>query len=212
MKSLLSITFVFFAIIIKAQTTFTLIPKTGISISNLSTSSSGFNVSYSSNTGFTGGLGLGINFNEHLSLQPEILYTQKGARLKYSFYPADVDLKIFLNYLEIPVLFKYSYGPVYFNLGPCIDFKVGTGLQNKSSKNVNVTWNDSNLNSTDFGFAFGGGFAFPVGIGKIMIDGRYVLGLSNIVSNSDSEASNASVSTKNKSIQFTFGYAIPLGK
>lgn len=59
--------------------------------------------------------------------------------------------------------------------------------------------------SVDFGLQMGLGAAISAGPGKLIVDGRYNLGLSNI---SDVKGENI----KNRGFVFSLGYAIPIGK
>ena len=73
-----------------------------------------------SKTGFTAGVG--VNFKvkgSALSIQPELNYVGAGTKIK------DNKNKYNLNYLELPVLVKYSFGPVYINAGPSIGMAMG---------------------------------------------------------------------------------------
>ena len=57
--------------------------------------------------------------------------------------------------------------------------------------------------SVDLGLQMGAGIAIPAGPGKVIVDGRYNLGLSNI---SDENGMNV----KNRGFAISLGYAIPL--
>jgi hypothetical protein len=78
-------------------------------------------------TGFTAGVGfqVPVGKNNRFSFQPELLYIQKGSRLKYSdeyrvldtddpnlseYGTASMSYKTFTNYLEIPVLGQFRFG------------------------------------------------------------------------------------------------------
>jgi len=212
MKTKLTAILIFFILskMLNAQITLSIIPKAGISLSNINASSNGITESYKNIVGFTGGVAFGMSFNEHISLQPEILYVHKGARLKYSDIYESIDIKFNVNYLEVPILFKYSYGPIYFNVGPYAGVKISQNLKVKEiSPNTTITEGSSNLKSLDYGLLFGGGCAFEVGTGKIIIDARYGLGVANINTNDDT---TQSITTKNRSLQFTVGYSFQLGK
>lgn len=63
--------------------------------------------STSNKTGLTAGVFLTLNL-VMLKLQPEILYSQKGAVYENSYYSATAKF----DYLEIPVLTKYSFGAI----------------------------------------------------------------------------------------------------
>lgn len=70
---------------------------------------------YTAKTGFSGGLFLQVNLNKRLSLQPEVLYIQKGGSVFKEIYtgtPAlyrDFDQREFrMSYLQLPFMLKYQ--------------------------------------------------------------------------------------------------------
>lgn len=176
------------ALSLKAQTV-ELIPKAGINISKQAISSTN---GEKSKVAFQGGLGLNIHTGSGgFSIQPEINYTGKGTKLELAGRNLDVDL----NYIEIPVLAKYSFGIAYVNAGPSIGLmtdKKSAFIQNYGSEPKRF----------EFGVQMGAGVAFPVGIGKLVVDGRYALGLSEI---------SKTANIKNRGIVASLGYAVPLG-
>ncbi|WP_286779296.1 MULTISPECIES: porin family protein [Sphingobacterium] len=137
--------------------------------------------------------GVGVKFNtniQNFSIQPELNYIGKGTRLKNGNVKTDLDL----NYLELPVLAKYSFGPVYVNAGPSIGL-----LMDKESKVIKNY--GEKLKKLDFGLQMGAGVAVPLGMGKVIVDARYNLGLSDL---------GKQTSIKNRGIMASIGYAIPL--
>jgi hypothetical protein len=86
--------------------------------------SSGDSVDVGRRVGLTGG-GFGtVTFGSGLGVQLEVLYTQKG--LKYTL--DDSESKVFLNYLEFPLLARYARAvgstKVYAFGGPSANFNV----------------------------------------------------------------------------------------
>lgn len=65
--------------------------------------------------GFNLGVFVNMPLNEAVSIQPEFLYSQKGAKLAYDNALATGEAKFRLNYLEVPVLLKLNLTP-NFNL------------------------------------------------------------------------------------------------
>ncbi|AQX05818.1 hypothetical protein ATB99_14760 [Elizabethkingia meningoseptica] len=169
----------------KSESGIELIPRAGINISNQSIK----NVSgEKSKVGFVGGIGVNIQTGvKSFSIQPEVNFISKGTKVKSNGITETYNF----NYIEIPVLAKYSFGPLYVNAGPSIGFL--TGKSDKVSK----------THSVDFGIQMGAGLAIPAGPGKLIIDGRYNLGLNNI-------SNEKGLSVKNRGVAITLGYAIPL--
>lgn len=111
-----------------------LYPKAGLSAATFSSESerSG-DLKEQLKAGFLVGIGYNIQLG-NFSLAPELLFVQKGSTSKYTeIEPPFISIyeteKITLNYLELPVLFKYAFGPealkIYGQFGP--SFSVGLG-------------------------------------------------------------------------------------
>lgn len=139
--------------------------------------------------GFAGGAFVEIPVTPSFSVQPEVLYTQKGARET----DGTTDATIALDYLEVPVLFKYTV-PVTRS-GLLLGGYVGPALAFKLNENVEADFGGTTVSedtdfakSTDVGVAFGA----TVGAGPFAVDGRYTLGLTNVVDSdvSDDDARN----------------------
>lgn len=197
MKKFLAITAVVLGLGLQAQQTkdtkkdsgIELIPKAGITIATQSIKNMD---GEKSKTSFQAGLGVNIQTGlQNFSVQPEVNFISKGTRIKNHFGNQTYNL----NYIEIPVLAKYSFGPVYVNAGPSIGFLVGKSDKIKAAYGKTKT--------LDFGLQMGAGVAIPAGPGKLIVDGRYNLGLSNI---SDEKG----VNVKNRGFAVSLGYAIPL--
>ncbi|KAB1231878.1 porin family protein [Chryseobacterium viscerum] len=197
MKKFLAITALVFGLGVQAQQTketkkesgIELIPKAGINFANQSIK----NVNgEKSKVSFQAGLGVNIQTGvKNFSIQPEVNFISKGTKFKNSFGNETYNF----NYIEVPVLAKYSFGPVYVNAGPSIGFLMGESDKIKAAYGKTKT--------IDFGVQMGAGIAIPAGPGKMIIDGRYNLGLSNI---SDEKG----VDVKNRGFTVSLGYAIPL--
>jgi hypothetical protein len=197
MKKFLAITALVFGLGAQAQQTketkkdsgIELIPKAGVNFANQSIK----NVNgEKSKISFQAGLGANIQTGiKNFSIQPEVNFISKGTKFKNSFGNETYNF----NYIEVPVLAKYSFGPVYVNAGPSIGFLMGKSDKIKAAYGKTKT--------IDFGVQMGAGIAIPAGPGKMIIDGRYNLGLSNI---SDEKG----VDVKNRGFAVSLGYAIPL--
>lgn len=93
------------------------------------------------------------------------------------------------------MLAKYSFGPVYINAGPSIALMI-----DKESKFIQNYASQSK--KFEFGIQMGAGVAIPLGVGKLIVDGRYALGLTEI---------SKTANIKNRGIMASVGYAFPLG-
>ncbi len=115
-----------------------------------------------------------------ISLQPEILYSTKGAD--------DFDL----TYVEVPILLKKNFAKVVnIHLGPQFGF-----LTKAESNDVDVK---DFVKGTDLSLAVGGGLDLPMGLSAGL---RYVLGLSDI---NDFDGGDE---IKNRTFQVYVGYRL----
>ncbi len=157
--------------------------KFGLSLANWSGAS--IDEEFTSRTGFAAGVYLGLKISEGFSLQPEILYVQKGTKI------ADSDSKVVFraDYLEIPILAKYAFSlspdvRIFVFAGPAIALKV-SGKLFVEVDDFSDSYDLEELKSTDIGLAFGGGIEIPLGALRLSADLRYTLGLTNIYEGDD---------------------------
>ncbi len=165
--------------------------KAGYNLANLP--SSPVQPSVSSKSDFNAGVLASIPLFSSCSLQPEIMYSGQGD----AFTSTYISGKSNLDYLNIPVLFKYQHSSGLFaESGP----QLGILLSSKASAGGNTFDNKSTTKSTDFSWAFGIGYKLPLGLG---IDARYNLGLTNL--NNDSQVQS---NYKNSVFQFGLFYVL----
>jgi hypothetical protein len=118
--------------------------------------------------GFNGGVMANFALNDMFSIQPEVLYSMKGAKADGR------DSRVNLNYIDIPVLAKISTGEtgLFFELGPQIGFLASAkAKENDTSIDVKDAFK-----SVDFGYAAGLGFQAASGP---MVGLRYNGGFTN---------------------------------
>jgi Outer membrane protein beta-barrel domain len=116
--------------------------------------------------GIHGGVFLKAAISKHLSLQPELLYTMKGAELQYQNGFVTGSGKFALNYLEVPVLAVVQITP-FLNLQAGVYGATLTSvkLTNKSTIdnfNFETELQKSNFETIDYGFVAGLGVDFKV--------------------------------------------------
>ena len=198
------------------RTTFGL--KVGISLSDVYNVAEGWDEEIDSKTGFTGGVFLNYALNENFSLQPELLFTQKGfgSALLDETDLFELDLTVSLDYFEIPVLAKYAFSagkkfrPALF-AGPSFAYCSGSTLTFSSwilSGDIDFS---SVTHVTDFGMVLGGGFDYALEKGTIVFDARFTCGFTNVIVIGDFEI-NGSTETideddfKNYGLSFMLGY------
>ena len=182
------LTFIFFLLII--QNSFSQKFDLGIkSGSNFATQ----NIKSISGTKSITGLHLGVFTYIKLPLvfgiQPELQYSMQGTKINSSTIRS-------IDYLNIPVLVRSSFGPINIHFGP--QFGMLTGAINEIS-GIPTDIKDKLL-KRDFSLVLG---LSVEPIDRFIFSGRYVKGLKNI-SDDDPFAND----TKNTTFQFSFGYVL----
>ncbi len=191
----------------------------GILTSNVTGTPEGWEDAKSYRTTATGGVYLNYAYNESFSLQPEIVYASKGfVGNIYEDEWFDIDATASFDYIEIPVLARYSFMPGG-KFRPCVFAGASLSYCMASELEVSqwpasVTVDISSItHTTDFGLILGGGFGYEVGKGTLTFDIRYQNCFTNVVTSGDFEI-NGSVQTidvddfKNYGFAFLVGYRI----
>jgi opacity protein-like surface antigen len=160
---------------------------------------------YDSKTGFVGGGFIRFDMGR-IGIQPELLSVSKGAEVDAA------DMKVSLEYVEIPVLLHLplmmgsSFAP-YVVAGPSFAFEIDCSASSGGvSADCDLDEDSSERKKTDFGLAVGGGLAFAMGPGALLLEGRYTHGLTNLNDSTDP------FEIRNRAFYFMGGYSIPLGR
>ena len=143
--------------------------KAGVNFANVE----GEGTNLDARTGFHVGITTEISLSDKFSVQPEVIYSAQGAKLK-DFGTSQLD------YLSVPVMAKYFIVKNFsIEAGPQASF-----LVNDVFKFDDSSMEDENLNaeSLDFGFNFGLGYKFDNGL---FAQARYNLGITPIEENPD---------------------------
>ncbi|MDD8030808.1 MAG: porin family protein [Acidobacteriota bacterium] len=182
--------------------------KGGLSLANLSFEPGIPEVDFKSKAGFVGGVSMNIGLSRMFSLQPEVLYVQKGSKFSEGINGDSYEVKINFDYLEIPLLLNLSFQKEGSSFAPSIFAGPYIGL-NTSAK-AKATYGGETytedlkdyIKDTDFGLTFGIGLGKQLGAGKLLLDVRYDLGLTNIV-----EDAAEGESAKTRTWLFMIGYS-----
>ena len=217
-----------------ANAQFSIMPKAGISYSNVAFSDDlkgffGSETDFKHRLGLMGGVAFNYAFGDMFSVQPEILISHKGFRFVETG-SGNGQLHFIINYIEIPVLAKATFGSESFNFfvegGPYLgiglggkgkyknisgadDFKIKFGMEPEN--NQSDDWYLDNR--LDFGLQVGAGAGLNLGPGQVGLDARYGLGFSNYFDTEgqfkDSGLSKEQLKSKNHTLAVTLGYMIP---
>jgi hypothetical protein len=170
----------------QAQATFGV--KAGASLTNFV----GDNVSDNAKNkvGFVGGLVANLAVNDMFSIQPEVLFSQKGYKL--------ADSQSNLNYIDVPVMVKVNTGDngsgLFFELGPQFGLLM-------SAKDEHVDFKDQ-FNTFDFGYAAGLGYQLEGGLNFGL---RYNGGITNVLKDGAFGIAGQQKS-RNSAFQLSVGY------
>ncbi len=125
---------------------------------------------FNSMAGFHGGLFANIGINRMVAFQPELLYSQKGA--KYNVGKAD-EGTLHLNYVDVPLAFHVNADGLFFEVGPQVGFLAAA----KTKYGTATTDVTNGYNSVDFGYLAGIGYQQKQGLGVGL---RYNGGFTNV--------------------------------
>lgn len=162
-----------------------------------------------------GGVFANFGINDMFSIQPEVLFSMKGAKSEDKFTGGGSSVTInstqSLSYIDVPVLVKASTGDnagLFFEAGPQVGFLLSA---NSESKGTNLPAgavlqsagnNKSRFNSVDFGYAVGLGYQAE---GGPLIGLRYNGGIVNILNNGSTV--NQDKTIRNDAFQLYVGFA-----
>ena len=150
--------------------------KAGLNYANLS----GSDLQTDAITSYHAGLLINLKLSEKLSVQPEIMYSTQGA----SYKNLTEEVKAQLGYVAMPVLAKIG-------LGKSLSIELGPQFSWLASENVDFT---TDVKTLDFSAAGGLGLKLT---DKLFLQGRYVLGLTEL---------SKSANVKNSVGQLSLGY------
>jgi hypothetical protein len=150
--------------------------KGGANYSNIAGDLQHENV-YQNKLGFNGGLtaNFAIAGGNFLSIQPELLYSQKGYKYRDEEYRDLLGRQIKskgtrnFNYLDLPVLLKVNAGGLFFEAGPQLSYLLGIRDNTETSINGDTDSNWRKIDKDDLaelevGYAAGLGFQAANGV------------------------------------------------
>ncbi|MFD2783879.1 porin family protein [Hymenobacter rubripertinctus] len=172
---------------------------------------------YENKFGFHGGamLNIGLLDDGFLSVQPEVLFSQKG--FKYATNEFAIGSNKFkyegdrtYNYIDVPVLLKVNADGFYFEAGPQYSYLLKVKDDSKFSVNGTTatqrtgTQDLKNVNRNEIGYAAGLGYQTDAGL---MIGIRYNGSFTDFAKDGyqDSDVRNA----RNQVFQASVGFLLP---
>ncbi|WP_400192354.1 porin family protein [Hymenobacter sp. B81] len=184
---------------------------------------------YNNKIGFLGGVMLNADLSGDgfLSLQPEVLFSQKGFENKPTEYSRTVlgagftekrEGKVNYNYLDVPLLLKINADGFVFEAGPQFSYLLSSSNETKTIRTNTVTGrsetfetenqNDvSGLKRSELGYAAGVGYQADNGLGLSL---RYTGAFSDFVKPDNGAYFNGDLQNARQSaFQLSLGYLIP---
>ncbi len=159
----------------------------------------------------------------HFGISADLLYSQKGARVKdITFIVLDPNDPVLgsnkysyterINYFEIPVLARYfltlsgNFRPNFF-IGPSVGLRLNAKSKNFEPETISGDRDITDqIRPADLGFAGGFALNFEVAPGKrVLLDARYTYGLTDITKNPNN-------SLRNSAITLNLSYGFGVGK
>ena len=112
--------------------------------------------------GFQGGVLVNFPLSDRFSLQPEVLYSQKGTK------GADNSTLIQLNYVDLPVLLRVATGPggLFVEIGPQLGYLAGSRARVEDRTPLARVSSDlaGSYPAFDIGYATGFGYQLANGL------------------------------------------------
>src|SRR5690606_702347 len=120
---------------------------------------------------------LGLNFgvfgtipiSNFLAVQPEVLYSNVGSKIRYgrsnfenalTIEPGEVRFN--LNYIQVSVVLAANVAPLILHAGPYLSYLLSANVKDLKSANLNPTdvvdFDTDDFNRLDYGVLFGVGF------------------------------------------------------
>ena len=145
--------------------------------------------------GFNAGAVAKISVSESFSIQPELVYSNQGTTVE----EGDIDIKMHMNYINIPVMFQYNISGFILETGP----QIGILASAKAKADGESQDIKEFFKSTDFSWGIGVGYQMSgSGLG---LNARYNIGLGKV---NDSEGDEK---VKNSVIQVGLFYMLGQG-
>lgn len=150
--------------------------------------------------------GIGLSFGRTLGIEVDALYMRKGAgfadETTIGGVPVEFNSNLYIDQLSIPILikFKLASGSSPFLLaggevGMVLNAKFGYTLTSDNISQSDEADVKEDLKSMDYGVVFGAGYEANLGGFSVGLEGRYHLGIQNILDTSEDPESDEYVKT-----------------
>ena len=162
-----------------------------------------------------------ISLSPIFSIQPELHFIQKGVQFKDVLDGQVQTIDVKTNYLELPLLFKASFGGerlgFYTFAGPSIGYATNRfvseklGRQDRVREEVDfIEGETASSRRWDISATVGLGGRIEADVGSLVLDVRYSLGFSDNTQFTDDKPENWNKTT-NRGCTVSVGYMLPIG-
>ena len=166
--------------------------------------------------GFQLALAMPFKVANNVAIQPEIVFIQKGGKSQHITNENNKYISTFTsNYIEIPVSLKLGLGNTsgdgigfYVLGGPYVGIALNgkykneltvLGVASTSEKTVDYSSDTNQEKRIDWGFNVGAGLS----LGKMYLEGRYNLGINNLLDDNATNSSSSAPYRRNRGIGLT---------
>jgi hypothetical protein len=169
--------------------------KAGASLTNFvgADAKDGLGRNFENRFGFHAGVFANIGLSKLFAFQPEVIYSQKGVKLK------DGDAGIRMHYIDVPLAFHINTDGFFLEAGPQIGFLLSATSEASSSSTA-----IDNYKSVDFGYLAGLGYQLKHGLGAGL---RYNGGFMNFSESYPIGAANVQPRARNSAFQLYVTYS-----
>lgn len=159
--------------------------------------------------GVVAGATAAYRLGARVGLESGVFWVQKGARGALQGFEEPIDTDVRLSYVQVPLLLRVTPFPrlparLSLAAGPRVSFETGCSMDQGMSSAALVVGCYAPRATTDVGFLFGTGVAWPVGAAELMLEVRYDLGLRDI-------DTTGTLDTRNRGLTLAPRLSIPVG-
>lgn len=170
--------------------------RAGVHVADVSFSESDADADFGRRTGLVAGAFLVVPLSPSFAIQPEVLFSQKGT----SGSQRGVTGELKLDYLDVPILGRFwaragSRSTIHVFAGPSLNFRLRARVRGSFAGETSEQNIDDEIKAFDAGLVMGAG----VQVGRLIVDGRYTWGVTNI------SKDEAEVTAKNRGLSLTAG-------
>lgn len=153
--------------------------------------------------GFYAGAFVNVPISDAFNIQPEVVYSQQGAKAKSDYEMATYTIKNMqqnLSYINVPVMVQYNVTPeFYVEAGPEFGVLLSAHAKGDINGSTIKVSNKDTMNTFNLGGGIGLGYRFTENLG---VNVRYTAGLTKIVKNDFGDSS------KNTNFQLGLSYTL----